>query len=475
MPARNLVFPGRHHVGVSPRNAVDARQMMLLGIWIVSFTVSLDLVYEFKLFDFTALVGILAFGRVVAWNQIREDRLVGWTVAFFAVAVWGCLVTLGQGASVFWALVLGIRLFRLLGYVMIFWIIRYLPLNGRQLTRLLLVMLLACVVQSALIVLQQYDLVPLLWPEKERIYGDVGPSGTLGINHLNVVLFMSVAAACIMALWRGRRQFSLLLRLGLLGALPLMATAVVYGRARSAFLAGAALAFGAVRRLQGVVIMALTLAMVAASGTWTMLDSRTEYAELAQNKIVDKWDAETGTAAELYGLDVTRPYIWGKTVRALVGRPDVLLFGTGFQNYRNLDTGAAAGHCVYLHVLVELGVVGLIVFLRWMRSLWGNLRVLERHPQLAPSVAGHAGIMCLLTLLVVGIFNETLYPSRAVPGFMGFALAFFAIVTHRGWRTAPGGGRLSAPPPQPMAGRARPAFGHSWAPTVPAPLAKTPT
>lgn len=101
MPARNLVFPGRHHVGVSPRNAVDARQMMLLGIWIVSFTVSLDLVYEFKLFDFTALVGILAFSRVVAWNQIREDRLVGWTVAFFAVAVWGCLVTLGRGPACF--------------------------------------------------------------------------------------------------------------------------------------------------------------------------------------------------------------------------------------------------------------------------------------------------------------------------------------------------------------------------------------
>ena len=59
-------------------------------------------------------------------------------------------------------------------------------LNPRQLTVLFHVMLLSAVAQALVIVMQQFRIVPLLWSASELIYGDnVGPSGTLGINHLN--------------------------------------------------------------------------------------------------------------------------------------------------------------------------------------------------------------------------------------------------------------------------------------------------
>jgi O-antigen ligase len=85
-------------------------------------------------------------------------------------------------------------------------------------------------------------------------------------------------------------------------------------------------------------------------------------------------------------------------------------------------------------VLTELGLVGLVAFLLWLAALWRHLAV----PPIAsadPSVLSirYAGVICLVTVMGLGLFNEALYPSRALPGFMGFFLGFLAVVGHPGW------------------------------------------
>ncbi len=413
--------------------ALGKGRLLLLTVWIASLTVGLDMVNELKPFDLAALAGCLVFSGVMARWRLRHDRLLAWAIGFVGMVALGSLVTLFREIAFVGLAVILLRVYRLFGYVALFGIIRYLGLNPRQLRILLLAMLAAAVVQAVLIVLQQFEVVPLLWPEKELYYGThCGPSGTLGVNHLNVVLFMSVAISCVVALWRGPGWRAVLLRPWLLATIPFMAAAVVYGRARSALLAAAVLALGAVRHAQGAVLVVLALLVTAVVGTRTVLQDNQAYS-MVQEDFLDRWDSADGSVDDLYGLDAGRPLIWGRTLEALGRRIDVLLIGTGFQNFANLDPRSAAAHCLYLHVLVELGLAGLFVFLAWMRSLWFDLRAMERMPQPDAAAVGHAGTMCLLTLLVLGIFNESVYPARALPGAMGFCLAFFAIATHRGW------------------------------------------
>lgn len=419
-----------------PAPVVTVGQFVLLAAWIASLTVGLDLVGELKLFDFMAMAGLLAFWRVISRGRLRSDPLLWWAVAFLAVAGWGTLVTVIRGPSFVRILAVSLRLFRLCGYVALFGIIRHLNLHARQLATLMYALLLAAVVQAVFIVLQQFEILPLFWPEKELYYGPTcGPSGTLGVNHINVVLFMGVGTCCVIALWRSAGGLSLLLRAWLLAALPVMAMAAVYGRARSSLLAIAALVLGAVRNVWGAGLVALAIALVSATSLRAFMESDSAYGSMFQKTVADKLDPEAGAADDLYGLDEGRPLIWKRTVAAMVRRPDVLLFGTGFQNFGLLGS-AAAGHCLYLHTWVELGPIGLLVFIGWMRCLWRDLRAVERIPHRVPSALGHAGIMCLLTLLILGIFNETLYPQRSLPGFMGYALAFFGLISHRGWFAA---------------------------------------
>lgn len=67
---------------------------------------------------------------------------------------------------------------------------------------------------------------------------------------------------------------------------------------------------------------------------------------------------------------------WAKLLTWLFQNPDVLILGVGFQNfnyYINVQSQVVeleAGHNNYLHILAELGFVGLIVFVGWLISIF---------------------------------------------------------------------------------------------------------
>ena len=43
------------------------------------------------------------------------------------------------------------------------------------------------------------------------------------------------------------------------------------------------------------------------------------------------------------------------------------------------------------------------------------------------------GTTLILVLLATGMVQQSLYPFTSLAGFMGFALAYLAVVTHHGW------------------------------------------
>ena len=155
--------------------------------------------------------------------------------------------------------------------------------------------------------------------------------------------------------------------------------------------------------------------------------------DLYQTRIERKMAKDFREIERLEDIDRRRPEHWKETIQRMYEQLDYVIFGAGFQNFGNLNVGASAAHNVYLHVLAELGIVGFLIFSAWLLALRRSLANLRKSNAPLYFQLVYPASACYVNLLVLGLFNETLYPSRAIPGFMGFALAYFAVVMHRKW------------------------------------------
>ena len=97
---------------------------------------------------------------------------------------------------------------------------------------------------------------------------------------------------------------------------------------------------------------------------------------------------------------------------------------------------------------MEFGIVGLAAYLILFRGLWLEMKTIGRQNSRLYSLLTLSGTSALIAILAISCVNLGMYPYRSLPGFLGFALSYFAIVTHHGWRAQerpPG----AAPPPLP--------------------------
>jgi hypothetical protein len=169
------------------------------------------------------------------------------------------------------------------------------------------------------------------------------------------------------------------------------------------------------------------------------IDAVESMRDLWQERVVSRLRGKSWE--EVRSIDdfhTARPTVWRDTIHGILRKPYVLLTGGGFQNYQWVSEKAIAGHNQYLHVLVELGVIGLVFYVQVLRAMWQQFGVLGRRDPYLYYLLSLPGTSCLGAILVVGLINESFYPARAVPGFMGFFLAYFAVATHRGWLGAGG-------------------------------------
>jgi O-antigen ligase len=109
-----------------------------------------------------------------------------------------------------------------------------------------------------------------------------------------------------------------------------------------------------------------------------------------------------------------------------------------------------SAHNVYLTLIVEVGVVGLILYLLWLKSIWNES---SSQPSKSRGWRGGGGdegfssvdLKALLIALAVSLWGgEILYPYRPAFAFMGMFLFLCAVMNHQALRK--GGARRQTRP-----------------------------
>jgi O-antigen ligase len=146
-------------------------------------------------------------------------------------------------------------------------------------------------------------------------------------------------------------------------------------------------------------------------GLWAVRSSLTE-------DIVER-QASSSSSLDEDGLS-GRTDIWQEHLNYFAEHPLNVLFGTGY-GYAG-RVGSNNAHDMYLHVMTETGLAGLLLFLYLQRQ---TLLLLQ-----SPHM--RAMRLTFWALLITGLTQETLYPVAAFSHFLGFYLSALVIALRFG-------------------------------------------
>jgi len=419
--------------------AFRLKTVFLCG-WLVSFTVTYDVIDQIKLMDIFFFFGLILFRNEIyhAWRY--RGKAAQLIFLLMAIAFVGAMITafyrLAEGVDL--ALpVLFIRLYRFWGYLLIFLIIRYLPIGRKELSLLLCFAFFLLTAQAIIINLQMLGFVPILWPEREMLYGKV-LTGTLYLNHSNTVLFMTIGICIAISYMSSIPRAHIIVILSIVTLF--MLSAMIIGQARSTFISLGVFLFIFLlgKKVRSFSVVAACIVLLLVLGQVIGIDVWSDTQQLWHGRVMRAAKVENiSDVRTIVDLDVHRPSIWNSAMVGLLEMPHAIVIGVGFTNYKNLrarKTGHASnGHNFYIHTLVELGLIGLLTFLLLFRAIWKEMGTVgaknKKHYHLL-TVGGKAS---LLGVMALGFVNCGMYPYVSLIGFLGFSLSYFAIVTHRGW------------------------------------------
>ena len=185
---------------------------------------------------------------------------------------------------------------------------------------------------------------------------------------------------------------------------------------RTGLLAIAAyLAFSGMQRSRSVLLKVVVAFLVVASVMFVFHDEflREQVAENVEELVVEQF--ERGGLDRLSGGRIS---IWQTFPKTVAKHPWVLFLGSGFQNIAAV--GSQAMHNNYLHVLIELGLIGLVIYLTWLWHLYWALRRAEvRATDQFGMVLAQEARACFLSILVTMLVGESLYAQPAMASLSG--------------------------------------------------------
>jgi hypothetical protein len=398
---------------------------------------------EFRGYDLLLLPGI-ALMLTTHWskarNLFRADPL-GRSLLYFCA--WATIMAV---VSLAWNIctsrlvmigVIGIDLYHLWGFVLAYGAFRIFATKRTHCLWLLDAFLALGLFEAILICFQSIGMAPILWSSRYEVYGDRVFSGTLGMNrtlpgHTMVLLF---AVAFTYAYnWRSLGAGRLIG--GLIVAIFAMAALLVSG-SRTAWLVGIVFVATTFLYRKLAVSSFVTLGMISLAFVTIAPDVFTERVEeMYDYKMTQKLSrAETEDALDqLRAIDSGRSALWIHGIKTIVAHPWILPFGLGFINYSAVDRSGSA-HNMYITLIVELGILGLYLYLRCLAAMWqqtASLRIREEtHSGPKPRTFFPVGSAPLLASMCVSLLGgEILYVYRPTFAFLGMFLFLFAILNH---------------------------------------------
>ena len=433
---------------------------------------------EFRAYDFLllGLIGTMLFRyRVGLQNFLRKDAPGRW---LFRLAAWATLTSLMTVITalwmdnVKWIGVTAVFLFHLWGFIFAYAAFRMFVRSRSQALRLLDLFLVLGGIEALLVCLQGIGVVGRLWGERYDVYGTMAYSGTLGPNRTLPGHAFILILAVALGYWRnsssvGPVRLALaavsgvlaVLGIGLAGSRTAWVVAIVFGLG--------VLFVGRLR--MGVLIFIAVVAMGVLAVTPTRIDE--SISEMYDYRLTVKLErAENGDLKERFtSVDAGRLKLWTQGIEALGSHPYVVPFGAGFNNYRFAMHAGVSAHNLYITSIAELGVVGLFLYLMWLKSILTETGRRIRQATLASQKHRHIFVPSEMRALVLAMMvsltaGEILYPYRPTFSFLGMFLMIAALLNHKVLR-GPGEVPEEVPAQEP----ATPALASRWARRVPGP------
>jgi O-antigen ligase len=399
---------------------------------------------EFRLYDvvLAVLISVLILRyRLVVKRFFQQDAPGKWLMKFCIWASITYVVTVIWSLSnknTTWVMVSAIYLFHLWGFVLAYAAFRIFIRSQHQCLRLLDLFLLLGAVEALLICLQSIGVVPRLWGSLYDVYGTKTYSGTLGPNRvmpgISMVLLLVVAAGY----WRNVRAVGAG-RLGLAlfsAGTGLLALGVSGSRTAWVVFATFCLLSFAIARRRQAGILALGVMVVVLLAVIGPASIKQRFIDMYRWKLADKLSQteDSGLSSQIRSVDAGRVDIWKRGAGGLLSNPWLIPFGAGFNNRYALNQGDSP-HNMYLTLVTELGLLGLYLYLQWLRALWFESRdrvlLAARATRLSKKVYLPVDMKALLGAMIFGLVaGELLYVYRPTFSLFGIFLFVCAILNH---------------------------------------------
>ena len=301
----------------------------------------------------------------------------------------------------------------------------YFSLSNKSRFRQFLTFFIVLVIaEGVLVILQNLGIVPFLWSETYRLGYHGFLSGTFGPNKIVLGMSMLISFICLIGINSEKKlKHSKIL---IYTAITIAAVCILLSGSRTSYVGaiffllyflltktGNFVVFGIIGSiLFGVLLFNSPLIADRISAT---IEDRVTYA-IDSPEDITSYEDFTGVYEE---LGAGRAELHMKYVHYLLNNPLVIPFGRGFNN--RLGVGSSA-HNMYLSLINEVGLVGLILFLRWMLSFM--VIVKRKMPGLRLALNG-----MIVAILVTLYFGEHLYVYRPLFGILGFFMMICVMLT----------------------------------------------
>lgn len=294
-----------------------------------------------------------------------------------------------------------------------------------KLKRIIYLLLFLIIAEAIIVILQNFGVIPFLWSDvyKKSYLGFL--SGTMGPNKIVLGMTMLMSFAVCVGLY-----FEKAIKVNkwlILTALVLSLVVIFISGSRTSYLGLAVFVvyFMFTKTIKFIYFAGLMsiVAVVAIVNDFQIVEVITDIFDgRIVNKISDPTVLKDGDVdvTQLYeDLGSGRKALSLTYINYLLSNPYIIPFGSGFNNRLTLYSSA---HNTYLSLINEVGLVGMVMYFRWLISyLQLNLK---KTKFLKLSLNG-----LIMTMLVTLFFGEHLYVYRPLFGLVGFFLFVTVLLT----------------------------------------------